>query len=125
MALVGVMYPGEALLALAEPDAVLRDAWAEVRAEGGAGLRRLARLVSQRLRSENGLVNTVAVEPIIMLLLEDHTPWRSGEHAQLLLREWLRALAFQGTPSGHPLRVLLQQRLIAACIAGIAAWPSR
>ena len=110
--------PGEALLALAEPDAVLRDAWPDMSAEGGAGLRRLARLVSQRLRGERGFVNTVAIEPIIRLLLEDRTPWRSGEHAQLLLKEWLRALAFQDTPSGHPLRVLLRQLLIAACIAG-------
>ena len=110
--------PGEALLALAEPDAVLRDAWPDMRAEGGAGLRRLARLVSQRLRGEKGFVNLVAVEPIITLLLEDHTPWRYGEHAQLLLKGWLRALVFSDTAAGHPLRVLLRQRLIAACVAG-------
>ena len=110
--------PGEALLALADPDAVLRDAWAEMRAEGGAGLRRLSRLVDQRLRGETGLVNNVAIEPIIKLLLEDHTPWRSGEHTQLLLREWLRALLFLDTSAGHPLRVLLRQRLIAVCEAG-------
>ena len=110
--------PGEALLALADPDAVLRDAWPEMRAEDGAGLRRLARLVSQRLRGEKGFVNAVAVEPLITLLLEDQTPWRSGEHAQLLLREWLRARVFLDTAAGHPLRVLLRQRLIAACVAG-------
>jgi DNA-binding transcriptional ArsR family regulator len=109
--------PGEALLTLGDPYPVLRNAWPELRAEPGAGLQRLSRLVDQRLRHENGLVRIVAIEPLIHLLLEDETPWWSGEHLQDLLRDWLRALVIADTPAEHPLRVRLRDRLVAACAA--------
>ena len=102
--------PGEALVTLADSSAVLGDAWPELRANDSAGLRRLARLVDQRLRGDNGIVNPFAIEPIIDLLLEDDTPWRSGEYASDLLREWLSGHAFGGTSAGHPLRILLRER---------------
>ena len=57
--------PGEALLALADPQPVLCDAWPELVADDAVGLRRLARLVDQRLRDDNGVVDHIAVEPII------------------------------------------------------------
>ena len=107
--------PGEALLALADPGAMLRDTWPALRADNSAGLRRLARLVGQRHGDDTGIVNPIAVEPIITLLLDDNTPWRSGEYAADLLRDWLRAHVFAGTHSGHPLRVLLRERLLRAC----------
>ena len=110
--------PSEALITLADPGEVLRDAWPKLRADDDAGLRRLARLVDQRLRDDNGIVNPVAIEPIIELLLEDSTPWQPGEYASDLLREWLGGHAFAGTPSGHPLRILLGERLVEACAAG-------
>jgi DNA-binding transcriptional ArsR family regulator len=109
--------PGEALLTLGDPDPVLRDAWPTVRAEPGAGLQRLSRLVDQRLRDEKGLVRTVAVEPLINMLLDDETPWLSGEHLQDLLRDWLRALVIASTPAGYPPRLRLRDRLVAACAA--------
>ena len=109
--------PGEALLTLGDPDPVLRDAWPGLRAEPGAGLQRLSRLVDQRLRDEEGLVRTVAVEPLINLVLDDETPWRSGEHLQNLLRDWLRALVIADTLAGYPLRLRLRDRLVAACAA--------
>lgn len=109
--------PGEALLTLADPEALLRDAWPELLADGAAGLRRVARLVDQRLREENGVVNVIAVEPIIALLLEDHAPWRSGDHAIELLRDWLRGHVVADTGAGHRLRILLRERLIKACAA--------
>ncbi len=107
--------PGEALLALADPGAVLRDTWPALRADNNAGLRRLARLVGQRHRDDTGIVDPIAVEPIVTLLLDDNTPWRSGEYAADLLRDWLRAHVFAGTDSGHPLRVLLRERLLRSC----------
>ena len=110
--------PGEALVTLADSSAVLGDAWPELCADGSAGLRRLARLVDQRARGDNGIVNRFAIEPIIELLLEDDTPWRSGEYAFELLREWLIGHAFGGTSAGHPLRILLRERLVEACVAG-------
>ena len=109
--------PGEALITLASPGAVLRDAWPGLLAEKAAGLRRLARLVDQRLRDDNGVVDISAVQPIIALLLEDRAPWRSGDHAEGLLRSWLRAHVLANTPAGNPLRILLRDRLVAACAA--------
>ena len=107
--------PGEALLTLGDPGALLRDAWPGLRADDDAGLRQLARLVGQRLRDGSGIVDLVAVEPIITLLLGDDAPWRSGEHAEALLRDWLQAHVVAETPVGQPLRVLLRTRLVKAC----------
>ena len=59
--------PGEALVTIADFSAVLKDAWPELRADDSAGLQRLARLVKQRLRKDNGIVDHVAIEPIIKL----------------------------------------------------------
>ena len=110
--------PGEALVTLADFSAVLRDAWPELRANDSAGLQRLARLVKQRLRKDNGTVDHVAIEPIIKLLLDDETPWRLGEYAEDLLREWLQGHTIADTPPGHPLRILLCEHLVEACAAG-------
>ena len=110
--------PGEALLALADSEALLRDAWPELLADGAAGLRRLARLVDQRLRDGNGVVDVIAVEPIIALLLEDSAPWRSGDYARDLLRDWLRGHVVANTGAGHRLRILLRERLVDVCAAG-------
>ena len=110
--------PGEALVTLADFSAVLRDAWPELRADDSAGLQRLARLVEQRLPKDNGIVDPVVIEPIIELLLDDETPWRIGKYAEDLLREWLQGHAIADTPAGHPLRVLLCERLVEACAAG-------
>ena len=107
--------PGEALLTLANPEALLRDAWPELLADDGAGLRRLARLVDQRLRDENGVVDVIAVAPIIDLLLEAPSPWRFGKYTEDILRAWLRGHVIANTAAGHPLRILLRQRLIEAC----------
>ena len=107
--------PGEALLKLAEPSIVLRDAWPELRADDALGLQRLARLVDQRLRGDNGIVNPTAIEPLISLLLEDSAPWQSGKYASDLLREWLHGHVVARTDAGHPLRILLRERLVEAC----------
>ena len=109
--------PSEALITLADPSGVLRDAWPGLRADHDAGLRRLARLVDQRLRKDNGFVDYVAIEPIIKLLLEEETPWRSGKYAADLLREWLLGHAFADTPAGYPLRIVLLRHIVEACAA--------
>ena len=110
--------PGEGLLALADPKAVLRDAWTGLLANDGAGLRRLARLVDQRHRRDNSFVDIRVIEPIIALLLDDVAPWQSGKHAQDMLRDWLHAHVVAKTRADHPLRILLRERLVEACIAG-------
>jgi len=109
--------PGEALLTLGDCGPVLRDAWPKLRAEPGTGLRRLCRLVDQRLRDARGVVRTVAVEPLIALLLDDETPWTDDKQLQDLFRGWLLALVVAGRPAGYLLRLRLRDRLAAVCSA--------
>lgn len=106
--------PGEALISMSDASAVLRDTWSDLKGGDANGLRRLARLVGQRLRDDNGLVNPISIEPIIWLMLEDSNPWRAGEYASNLLRDWLHGHVVAGTPTGHPPRVRLRERLMEA-----------
>ena len=103
--------PSEALLTLADSSGAIRDAWPKLQANNSTGLQRLARLIQQRHIDENSIVNIFVVEPIVSLLLEANAPWRSGKYASNLLRDWLIARIVTETTSGHPLRVLLRERL--------------
>ncbi len=107
--------PGEALITLANPRPILQDAWPDLKSNNAAGLKRLTRLVGQRLRNINGIINTVAIEPIIELLLEDRVPWKSGEYAQELLRDWLHGHVVANTSAGDLLRIRLREHLVCAC----------
>lgn len=107
--------PGEALFTLTDPNELLIDAWPDLSPDHPDGRPRIARIVDQRHRDDNGLIRVNAVEPIIALLLKDDTPWSAGEYAQSLLRDWLHAHIFAGTAAGHQLRVLLRQRLVEMC----------
>lgn len=109
--------PGEALVAIGDPNPVLRDAWSDLRDNDAAGLKRLTRLVDQRLRGKNGIVDIHAVEPFVELLLEDNKPWKSGEYVQELLRDWLHGHLNANTAKGHPLRIRLRERLVDTCTA--------
>ena len=109
--------PGEALLALPNPDELLGDAWPELSPDHPDGRPRLARLVDQRHRDDTGLVRVDSVEPMITLLLQEDEPWSAGEYAQKLLRDWLYAHVVAGTDADHRLRVLLRQRLVQMCAA--------
>ncbi|MEI2653597.1 MAG: hypothetical protein V9G12_15880 [Microthrixaceae bacterium] len=111
--------PAEALLTIGDPAPLLADAWDDLRADEGAGLKRLARLLDQRHRRD-AVVDAVVIEPIITLLLDDPTPWWSGDYVAKMLREWLHALVMTNTIAGHPMRIRLRERLVAACDAGDA-----
>ena len=108
--------PGEAMLSMSDASAVLRDAWPQMKSGDAAGLQRLARLVDQRLRDPNGIVNPVSIEPIVSLMLEDRDPWRSGEYASNLLKDWLRGHVVAGTSTGNPTRIRLRERLMEAYV---------
>ncbi len=107
--------PAEALLKLPNPAPLLQDAWPHLLSEGAVGLRRLVRLINQRHKVKNGVMDVVAAEPIITLLLEDPSPWRNGKYVRELFRGWLHAHAIARTEAGHPLRILLGKRLVEAC----------
>lgn len=109
--------PGEALLTLGDPRPVLRDAWPQLQEDDRAGMQSLVRLVDQRLRGQHAFVRVAAVEPLVELLLEDETPWRSSEGEQTLLQEWLRSLVGSSVPAGYALRERLRTRLLDFCAA--------
>ena len=107
--------PAEALLKLANPAPLLQDAWPDLLGEGSAGLRRLVRLINQRHKDKNGVMDVVAAEPVVTLLLGDPSPWRIGKYVRELIRSWLHAHVLARTEAGHPLRILLRKRLVEAC----------
>ena len=107
--------PSEALLFLADSEPVLRDAWPDLLADNAAGLRRLARVVDQRLRDANNVVDIAAVAPVIALLLETSTPWRERDYIKKLLRAWLIGHVRGRTPMGHPLRIRLRKLIVEQC----------
>ena len=109
--------PSEALLALADAEPLLRDAWPQLLAHDTAGLRRLVRVIYQRHSDKDRGVDVVAVAPIITLLLEMSAPWRVWPYTQDLFRNWLHGHVILGTAAGDPLRVQLRQRLVEVCVA--------
>jgi DNA-binding transcriptional ArsR family regulator len=104
--------PGEALLTLRDPRPVLREAWPKLQADDRAGVQRLIRLADQRLRGQNTFVRVAAVEPVVELLLEDETPWRTSKGERTLLLEWLRSLVGSNVPGGYALREQMRARLV-------------
>ena len=109
--------PSEALLALADAEPLLRDAWPQLLAHDTAGLRRLVRVIYQRHSDEDRGVDVVAVAPIITLLLEMSAPWRVWPYTQSLFRNWLHGHVILGTAAGDPLRAQLRRRLVEVCVA--------
>lgn len=109
--------PGEALLTLGDPRPVLRAAWPQLQEVDRVGVQRLVRLTDQRLRGQNAFVRVAAVEPLVELLLEEETPWRSSKGERTLLLEWLRSLVGSNVPAGYALREQLRARLLEFCAA--------
>ena len=110
--------PGEAMLTLADAGPMLRDIWPELSPDANDGRPRIGRLLNQRLRDEGGFVKINAVEPVIALLLDEDTPWRSGEYALDLLKAWLHAHVMAATPAGNSLRITFRERLQTECQNG-------
>lgn len=111
--------PTEALLTSAYPEALLQDAWPHFLANEGDGLQRLFRLTDQQLRNKDDVIDIIAVEPIIKILLEQTALWQFGKQfrkpAGGLFIAWLRSHVIANTPGGDPLRLLLRQHLIEIC----------
>lgn len=117
--------PTEALLTIADPTPLLREVWPYLETDDHFGLRRLLRLLHQRHRSENGIVNVVVAEPVVDRLLDDRRLWRTNEAAAEALRQWLQALVLHDTPKEAPLRVRLRQQLVEEALAAEARLAER
>lgn len=102
--------PAEALLATSDPRTVLREVWADLTAGDASGLDRLLRLLDQRHRDQYAL-RADALPPVLEALLDNGIPSGFGERVTELTNDWLRTLAMQNTPSGHPLRLRLRQQV--------------
>ena len=102
--------PAEALLATSDPRTVLRAIWADLTAGDAAGLDRLLRLLDQRHRDQYAL-RADALSPVLEALLDNGIPSGFGERVTELTDDWLRTLAMQNTPAGHPLRIRLRQQV--------------
>ena len=110
--------PLEALTSISDPRSILSDSWPYLRDQSDLGLQRLARIIAQRHRNDQGIIDTNVTEPIVAHLLHDEKPWKAGDYASSLLREWLVGLAIARTPAGHPFRIQLRSLLIEACSEG-------
>jgi hypothetical protein len=95
----------------------IEDAGPQLRADDGAGVQRLVRLVDQRLRDESKFVRVAPVEPLVELLLDDETPWASSKPERTLLMDWLRSLARSSVPDGYTLRETMRARRVVFCAA--------
>ncbi|GGS27153.1 hypothetical protein AB0E75_06845 [Streptomyces griseoviridis] len=69
------------------------------------------RVVQQRYEV-NGLVDPVATEPVVRLLLDEEKPWDVSKESFELLADWLRALSLADVPVGNELRIRLRDRLL-------------
>jgi len=105
--------PAEAVLSLGDSTQTLTQAWSTLRGGDGSGLARLLRVLDQRHRSRESLLDQLAARPVIALLLDEPAPWRISEEVTVLIGDWLRSLVFAQTPAGDPLRERLREILNA------------
>jgi hypothetical protein len=106
--------PTEAMLTIAHPLPVLQDSWDSLLQHNAKGIRRLFRVLQLRHKQE-GVLDTIAAEPVITQLLREGTPSRLSKEAEDLIRDWLMAHVLQRTPNGHPARLTLAQAIADQC----------
>jgi hypothetical protein len=106
--------PTEALLAIAHPLAVLKDAWKILREGEATGVRRLLRVLQLR-HQRKGILDPIIAEPVIMQLLNEGTPAGLGDEVAEVIREWLMSHVLQRTPSGQPTRLTLAGVIAHRC----------
>ncbi len=107
--------PTEALLAIAHPLPVLKDAWVALLKNKAAGVRRLFRVLQPRYQRE-GIPDTSVAEPAIIQLLSEGTPPGLRKEAGDLIRDWLIAHVLRRTPGGQPTRLSLAQKIVDQCV---------
>jgi hypothetical protein len=106
--------PTEALLAVPDSAELLKDAWPKMLEDQASGVGRLIRVLHGRHESA-GILDPVIAEPVIAQLVDADAPRAIADEVRGLIRAWLQAHALQGTPSGHPVRIALRDRIIERC----------
>lgn len=107
--------PTEAMLAIASPLPVLKDAWSALLKNEAAGVRRLFRILQLRHQSE-GMLDTIVAEPVITQLIDKGTPAGLGKKAAELIRDWLIGHVWRRTTRGQPTRIALAQMIVDRCV---------
>lgn len=106
--------PTEAMLAIANPLPIIRDAWNALLEDKAAGVHRLVRLLRLRYERE-GILDPYIADPVIAQLVYEGTPPALGEEATDLVQAWLTAHIWKRTPSGHPIRCALSHSITERC----------
>jgi hypothetical protein len=109
-----VDVPTEALVALADPVAVLTNAWTFLLQDNANGVRRLIRVLDLRHRKD-GFIDTMAADPVIAQLAKEGTPPNLGEETAELIKDWLMGHVYQRTSAGHPVRASLAKTITNQC----------
>lgn len=106
--------PTEALLAVPDSAELLKDAWPKLLEKQGSGLARLIRVLHGR-HQPGGILDAVIAEPVIAQLVDSDVPRAIADEVHEVIRDWLQAHALQGTPTGHPVRIALRDRIVKRC----------
>ncbi|WP_328654431.1 serine protease [Micromonospora sp. NBC_00330] len=108
--------PTEALLVAPDLAVLLRDAWPVLTEDRAQGTARIIRILNTRHRRD-GMLDSIAAEPVIARLLDAGTPSAIRREADELVRDWLRTLVLRRIPRGHPLRIELCGAIVDQCRA--------
>lgn len=106
--------PTEALLAIAHPLPIIKEAWGTLSDNKATGLRRLFRVLQLRYQRE-GILDTIVTEPVITQLLSEGIPPDLGKEAAELISDWLIGHVWRRTTSGQPTRLALAQLIVDQC----------
>lgn len=102
--------PVEAALGLPDWEKILAESWDWLAADGGAGLKRVFRLISHRHTSAQIAEPTVA-GPIASLLVNRWWPEGLQTQVEEFLMSWLRGLVSHREPSGNDARTQLREAI--------------
>ena len=102
--------PMEVTLNLPEARELLAGSWDTLTDGGGAGLKRVLRLIAQR-HTYGGISDTRVSAPLASLLVECGWPEALQAPVETFLAAWLRGLVTQAAPEGNAARVGLRNLL--------------
>ena len=128
----------EALLGVSHPDMILKSAWPALLRNNSAGLRRLLGVLRLQHRTTPPagavaapagssveaatprapafrVVDMLAADAVVQQLLDAGTPPRLDKQVSESISDWLFVHVMRRTPSGHPTRAALADKIIERC----------